>query len=84
MTAPKVASAFADKNQKFEVLGGSMGKTGLDPAKVKALATMPSLDQLRATIAGMLKQPGDPHRIDPAGTRRPDCSCPLRSREKGN
>ena len=36
MTAPKVASAFADKNQKFEVLGGSMGKTGLDPAKVKA------------------------------------------------
>ena len=58
MTAPKVASAFADKNQKFEVLGGAMGKTGLDPAKVKALATMPSLDQLRATIAGMLKQPG--------------------------
>ena len=57
MTAPKVASAFADKNQKFEVLGGSMGTTGLDPAKVKALATMPSLDQLRATIAGMLKQP---------------------------
>ena len=58
MTAPKVASAFADKNQKFEVLGGAMGATGLDPAKVKALATMPSLDQLRATIAGMLKQPG--------------------------
>ena len=58
MTAPKVASAFAEKNQKFEVLGGAMGATGLDPAKVKALATMPSLDQLRATIAGMLKQPG--------------------------
>ena len=58
MTAPKVASAFADKNNKFEVLGGAMGATGLDPAKVKALATMPSLDQLRATLAGMLKQPG--------------------------
>ena len=57
MTAPKVASAFADKNQKFVVLGGSMGKTGLDAAKVKALATMPSLDQLRATLAGMLLQP---------------------------
>lgn len=57
MTAPKVASAFADKNQRFEVLGGAMGETGLDPAKVKALATMPSLDQLRATLAGMLKQP---------------------------
>jgi large subunit ribosomal protein L10 len=58
MTAPKVAAAFADKNQKFVVLGGAMGKTGLDAANVKALATMPSLDQLRATLAGMLKQPG--------------------------
>ena len=57
MTAPKVASAFADKNQKFEILGGAMGKTGLDANNVKALATMPSLDQLRATLAGMLKQP---------------------------
>jgi large subunit ribosomal protein L10 len=57
MIAPKVAAAFADKNQKFEVLGGAMGKTGLDAANVKALATMPSLDQLRATLAGMLKQP---------------------------
>lgn len=57
MTAPKIAAAFADKNSKFEVLGGSMGKTELDAANVKALATMPSLDQLRATLAGMLKQP---------------------------
>ena len=57
MTAPKVASAFADKNQKFVVLGGAMGKTGLDANNVKALATMPSLDQLRAMLAGMLKQP---------------------------
>jgi hypothetical protein len=30
MVAPKVAAAFADKNQKFVVLGGAMGKTGLD------------------------------------------------------
>ena len=33
MTAPKVASAFADKNQKFEVLGGAMGKTGSRPGQ---------------------------------------------------
>jgi len=52
-----VASAFADKNQKFVVLGGPMGSTGLDASRVTALATMPSLDQLRATLAGMLKQP---------------------------
>jgi large subunit ribosomal protein L10 len=57
MTAPKVAAGFADKNQKFVILGGAMGKTSLDAANVKALATMPSLDQLRATLAGMLKQP---------------------------
>jgi len=57
MVAPKVAAAFADKNQKFVVLGGAMGMTGLDVNNVKALATMPSLDQLRATLAGMLKQP---------------------------
>lgn len=58
MVAPKVAAAFAEKNQKFVLLGGVMGKTGLDVNNVKALATMPSLDQLRATLAGMLKQPG--------------------------
>jgi large subunit ribosomal protein L10 len=57
MTAPKIASGFADKNPRFVVLGGAMGKTSLDPNSVKALATMPSLDQLRATLAGMLKQP---------------------------
>jgi large subunit ribosomal protein L10 len=57
ITAPKIAAAFADKNQKFEILGGAMGKTGLDANSVKALATLPSLDQLRATLAGMLKQP---------------------------
>ena len=57
MTAPKIAAGFADKNQKFVILGGAMGKTSLDPNSVKALATMPSLDQLRATLAGMLKQP---------------------------
>ena len=57
MTAPKVAAKFADKNQKFVIVGGAMGKTGLDANNVKALATMPSLDELRATLAGMLKQP---------------------------
>jgi large subunit ribosomal protein L10 len=57
MVAPKIASVFADKNQKFVVLGGAMGATALDANNVKALATMPSLDQLRATLAGMLKQP---------------------------
>jgi large subunit ribosomal protein L10 len=58
MVAPKIAAQFAEKNQKFVILGGVMGATALDANNVKALATMPSLDQLRATLAGMLKQPG--------------------------
>ncbi len=57
MTAPKIAQKFADKNAKYVVLGGVMGKTALDANSVKALSTMPSLDELRATLAGMLKQP---------------------------
>lgn len=57
VTAPKIAVKFAEKNQKFVVLGGAMGSTGLDADGVKALATMPSLDELRAKIAGLLTQP---------------------------
>ncbi|RUT33011.1 50S ribosomal protein L10 [Arsenicitalea aurantiaca] len=57
MVAPKIAAGFADKNQKFVILGGAMGATELDASGVKAMATMPSLDELRATLAGMLKQP---------------------------
>ncbi|MNL74687.1 50S ribosomal protein L10 [compost metagenome] len=57
MTAPKIAQKFAEKNAKYVVLGGVMGKTALDANNVKALATMPSLNELRATLAGMLKQP---------------------------
>lgn len=57
VVAPKIAAAFADKNQKFVVLGGAMGATALDAAGVKTLATMPSLDELRAKLAGLLVQP---------------------------
>jgi large subunit ribosomal protein L10 len=57
MTAPKIAAKFAEKNTKYVVLGGAMGQTALDAENVKALSTMPSLDELRATLAGMLKQP---------------------------
>ncbi|MCS6761255.1 MAG: 50S ribosomal protein L10 [Candidatus Devosia symbiotica] len=57
ITAPKIAAKFAEKNAKYIVLGGAMGQTALDANNVKALSTMPSLDELRATLAGMLKQP---------------------------
>jgi len=57
VAAPKVAAGFAKTNEKFVVLGGALGKTVLDAAAVKALAELPSLDQLRAKIVGMIQTP---------------------------
>ena len=57
VAAPKIAAAFAEKNQKFVILGGAMGTTALDADGVKALAELPSLDELRAKLAGLLVQP---------------------------
>ena len=57
VAAPKVASDFAKGNDKLIILGGAMGKTALDADGVKALATMPSLDELRAKIVGMIQTP---------------------------
>ena len=48
IAAPKVATDFAKANEQFVILGGSMGKTALDQNGVKALASLPSLDELRA------------------------------------
>ena len=57
VAAPKVATDFAKANERFVILGGSMGKTALDPNGVKALAALPSLDELRGKIVGLLVAP---------------------------
>jgi large subunit ribosomal protein L10 len=57
VAAPKVANDFAKANDKFVILGGSMGKTSLSPNDVKALAVLPSLDELRARIVGVIQAP---------------------------
>ncbi len=57
VAAPKVASDFAKANDKFVILGGAMGKTALNPDGVKALASLPSLDELRAGIVGLVQAP---------------------------
>lgn len=57
VAAPKVAIAFAKDNDKLVILGGAMGKTALNPEGVKALASMPSLDELRAKLLGLLLAP---------------------------
>jgi len=57
VAAPKVATDFAKANDKFVILGGAMGKTVLNPDGVKALAALPSLDELRAKLVGLIQAP---------------------------
>jgi large subunit ribosomal protein L10 len=57
VAAPKVAVDFAKTNEAFVILGGSMGKTALDANGVKALASLPSLDELRAKLVGLIQAP---------------------------
>ena len=57
VAAPKVAVDFAKGHDKFVILGGAMGKTSLNADGVKALATMPSLDELRAKLIGLINAP---------------------------
>ena len=57
VAAAKVAVDFAKTNDKFEIVGGAMGATALDVAGVQALATLPSLDELRAKIVGLIVAP---------------------------
>ena len=57
VAAAKVAIDFAKTNDKLEIVGGSMGSQVLNPEGIKALASMPSLDQLRATVIGLIQAP---------------------------
>jgi len=57
VSAAKVATQYAKDNEKFSVVGGLMGAQVLDKGGVSALATLPSLDQLRGKILGLLQAP---------------------------
>ena len=57
VAAAKAAVDFAKTTDKFEIVGGAMGDTVLDVNGVKALAELPSLDELRATIVGLVQAP---------------------------
>jgi large subunit ribosomal protein L10 len=57
VAAPKVATEFAKGNDKFVILGGAMGATSLNQDGVKALASLPSLDELRAKLVGLVQAP---------------------------
>ena len=58
VAAPKAAVNFAKENEKLVILGGTMGATALDLKSVKSLASLPSLDELRGTLVGLLQAPG--------------------------
>ena len=57
VAAAKVVVEFAKTNDKLEIVGGSMGDVVLDVNGVKALAELPSLDELRAKIVGLVQAP---------------------------
>ncbi len=57
VAAAKVAVKYAKDNAKLVILGGAMGSTVLDAKAVRALADLPSLDELRAKLIGLLNAP---------------------------
>ena len=57
VAAAKVAVDFAKTNDRFEIVGGAMGDTVLDVNGIKALAALPSLDELRDRIVGLVQAP---------------------------
>lgn len=57
VSVPKVAVAFAKENEQLVILGGAMGDVVLDEAGVKSLAALPSLDELRGKLVGLLQAP---------------------------
>jgi len=57
VAAAKAAVGFAKDHDKFVILGGAMAKTALDVDGVKSLATLPSLDELRGKLLGLIAAP---------------------------
>jgi len=57
VAAAKVIVEFAKTNDKLEIVGGSLGSVVLDEAGVRSLATMPSLDEMRAKLIGLVQAP---------------------------
>ena len=57
VAAAKVAVDFAKTNDKLEIVGGAMGTQVLNPEGIKALASLPSLDELRGRLVGLIQAP---------------------------
>src|SRR5690606_10468167 len=57
VAAPKAAVGFARRNEKLAIIGGALPGNLLTPEQVRALAELPSLDELRAKMVGLLTTP---------------------------
>jgi large subunit ribosomal protein L10 len=57
VAAAKAAVTFANRNDKLTIVGGGLPGQALDAAAVRALATLPSLDELRSKIIGLIQAP---------------------------
>jgi len=57
VTAAKISAQYAKENDKLKIIGGFMGADVLTADGVKALATLPSLDELRGKLVGLLQAP---------------------------
>lgn len=57
VAAAKVIATFAEGNSKLTIVGGAMGEKLLDAASIQALSKLPSLDELRSKIVGLLQAP---------------------------
>ena len=57
ITSAKILTKFAKNNQNLKILGGMMGNEVLDVAGVQNVATLPTLDEARAKIVGILSSP---------------------------
>ena len=57
IAAAKIAVEYSKSNDKLVILGGAMGSSVLDANGVKALAALPSLDELRGTLIGLIQAP---------------------------
>jgi len=57
VAAARVAVGFAEKNDQLDIVGGGLGEKVLDAAAVTTLAKLPSLDELRARMIGMIQTP---------------------------
>jgi large subunit ribosomal protein L10 len=57
IAAPKAAVGYAKRNEKLAIIGGALGSNLLSAEQVRALADLPSIDELRAKLIGLLASP---------------------------